>query len=153
MGLQLAAKTIGLLVINPFVNNKLALKFTKQLQKVDIVDKILLAVCISTSILSTIIIIESKTTLMFCLIVIPGCFSCITGPTLQSALLKYNRNPEKNGEFFAVLAFFSNLIGLFAPFIFYSIYSYSIEFNPDLVFELGGGIFVLVVIISLFLKT
>ncbi|GME70307.1 unnamed protein product [Ambrosiozyma monospora] len=153
MGLQLAAKSFGLLVINPFVNNKLTLKFTKQLQKVDKVDKILLAVCVSASIVSTIIVIESKTTLMFCLVAIPGCFSTMTMPTLQAALLKYNRNPEKNGEFFGVLAFFTNFIGLFAPLIFYSIYSYSIEFNPNLVFELGAGLLGLVVAVSLFLKT
>ncbi|GMF00965.1 unnamed protein product [Ambrosiozyma monospora] len=47
MGLQLGAKTLGLLVLNPFLNNKLALKFTKQLQKVDMVDRIMLVVSVS----------------------------------------------------------------------------------------------------------
>ncbi|GME71686.1 unnamed protein product [Ambrosiozyma monospora] len=153
MGLQLGAKTLGLLVLNPFLNNKLALKFTKQLQKVDMVDRIMLVVSVSAGILSIIIIIQSKTTLMFCTMAIRACFSCMTVPTLQSTLLKYNRNPEKNGEFFGVLAFFGNLTGLLGPLAFYSIYSYSIEFNPDLVFEMAAGIFALIVMVSFFLKT
>ncbi|GME76080.1 unnamed protein product [Ambrosiozyma monospora] len=146
------SKTVALLFINPFLNDKLNKIFVKKLDALDYIDRTNMIICLIFEALTMISAILAGSTNAFYWCSFFSSFGALAGPTFQSALLKYNKNPEKNGEFFGVLAFFTNIVNLSAPALFLTIYSATLEFNPVFVFELAAGVFTFTLVLSFCLK-
>lgn len=142
VGVISGSRAIVLSVLNPWVQHNLLNFFSHDPFNVDFIDITTIGVAILSEIVASLLCSISPTLWILCFYFILTSLSAVGSPVIHSALLKYNPNPSKNGEFFGALALIKNIVNLVAPWFFLTVYSFGIGIaKPEIIFYIILGSF------------
>lgn len=135
VGISAGSRALVLTVINPWLQNHLLRIFIHDSINVDFIDVISVGISIFCGVIASLTCSLSYSISAVFIYVLFSSFVNIGSPVIDSALLKYNSNPGKNGEFFGALAFIRNIVNLVSPWVFLSLFSFGMGIGrPQAIF-------------------
>ena len=135
----------------PFLYKLLSRRYTLHSDRVDVVDKLLMSAALTIGSLATLAMGLSKTPKQYFLSGIFDSCTALGTPIFLSALVKHVPSTEV-GSFMAAFNVCISALSTFAPSLFMKLYSVTLEWKPELSFELLSGTFALLLLLVMSMR-